>query len=226
MGFVTKMVRDTELETESQSVDRVLMTRVQGGDMEAFETLVDKYKRSVTAFCFRFVPDSNEAEDLAQATFVQVYRAAERFRLDGRFKTWLFTIARNLCLNEIRRRKSRPSESLEGITEREEAGSGVILQFRDLKTPEPEILALRNELVAIVKEAMDELPEKQRTALHLFQEQGMSYEEIGAIVGKSLSATKSLIFRAREAMKTRIKPYLVSGEWETLALGQEGGRGR
>lgn len=199
------------------------MARVQSGDADAFESLVDKYKRSVTAFCYRFVPDSDEAEDLAQATFVQVYRAANRFRLDGRFKTWLFTIARNLCLNELRRRKSRPSESLERITERNEGESGVILQFRDLKTPEPERLALRNELVAVVREAMEELPEKQRTALHLYQEQGMSYEEIGTIVGKSLSATKSLIFRAREAMKLRIKPYLVSGEWEALAMGREGG---
>lgn len=217
------MMVDTDSDADGQAVDGALMARVQSGDADAFEALVEKYKRSVTAFCFRFVPDCDEAEDLAQATFVQVYRAARRFRLDGRFKTWLFTIARNLCLNELRRRKSRPSESLEGMTEREDGESGVILQFRDLTTPEPERLALRNELVAIVREAMEELPEKQRTALHLYQEQGMSYEEIGAIVGKSLSATKSLIFRAREAMKLRIKPYLISGEWEAIAIGREGG---
>ena len=199
--------------------DRDLMVCVQSGDASAFEKLVEKYKVALAGFCYRFVPDRGEAEDLAQATFVQVFRAADRFRTENRFRSWMFTIARNLCLNEIRRRRSRPSDSLDRLTDPSEGTSGVVVPFDDTATPAPETLALRNELVSVVSEAMQALPEGQRTALSLFQEQGLRYDEIAESMGLSVGATKSLIFRARETMRQRVKPYLESGKWDRLVEG-------
>src|SRR5439155_25921159 len=93
--------------------DAALMLRVKGGDRQAFEDLVNKYKRAVTNLIYRTLGDATEAEDLAQNVFVQVYKSAGRYRVSAKFTTWLFTIARNLCLNEIRRRSRHRAESLE-----------------------------------------------------------------------------------------------------------------
>ena len=93
--------------------DATLMLRVKQGDAEAFEELVEKYKRPVLNLVYRMIGDPTEAEDLAQNVFVQVFRSADRYRVSAKFSTWLFTIARNLCLNEIRRRKRHPADSLD-----------------------------------------------------------------------------------------------------------------
>ena len=93
--------------------DAALMLRVKQGDTAAFAELVEKYKQPVINLAHRTVHDATEAEDLAQAVFVQVYKSADRYRISARFSTWLFTIARNLCLNEIRRRSRHPAESLD-----------------------------------------------------------------------------------------------------------------
>src|SRR6478752_1577104 len=93
--------------------DAALMLRVKQGDMAAFEELVEKYKQPVTNLIGRTLQDSTEAEDLAQNVFVQVFKSAHRYRVSAKFSTWLYTIARNLCLNEIRRRSRHPADSLE-----------------------------------------------------------------------------------------------------------------
>src|SRR5881398_3204044 len=93
--------------------DAALMLRVKRGDTDAFAALVDKYKQPVMNLVCRMVRDTTEAEDLAQNVFVQVYKSAYRYKVSAKFTTWLFTIARNLCLNEIRRRSRHPAESLD-----------------------------------------------------------------------------------------------------------------
>lgn len=181
--------------------------------MAAFEALVEKYKLPVLNLVYRTLPDPTEAEDLAQSVFVQVYRSAGRYEHSAKFSTWLYTIARNLSLNEIRRRSRHPAESLD------EAHGDVedfpVRQYEDSKTRPPTDYVLENELVRKVQEALHDLPEKQRTAILLYQEKDMSYEEIAKILNCSLSATKSLIHRGRETLKQRLKPYLRSGLWES-----------
>src|SRR6185312_14782933 len=93
--------------------DAALMLRVKQGDRAAFTELVEKYKQPVMNLAFRTLRDATEAEDLAQNVFVQVYKSASRYKSTAKFSTWLFTIARNLCLNEIRRRSRHPAESLD-----------------------------------------------------------------------------------------------------------------
>lgn len=193
--------------------DAALMKRVTQGDQRAFEDLVEKYKQPVFNMIYRTLPDATEAEDLAQQVFVQVYKSACRYRVEAKFSTWLFTIARNLCLNELRRRSRHPADSLEAQTQPEEEGPG--RQFEDVRSVAAPDRLVQDELVAKVSEALKDLPENQRTAILLYQEQEKSYDEIAEILGTSLSATKSLIHRARETLKQRLKPYLRTGEWKS-----------
>jgi len=191
--------------------DAALMLRVKQGDREAFEMLVEKYKQPVMNLVYRTLPDAAEAEDLAQHVFLQVFKSAHRYEVSAKFSTWIFTIARNLCLNEIRRRSRHPAESLEGAsTENEDQPAR---QFEDAKIFSPPDALLQGELEQKIAEALEGLPEKQRTALVLCRQEELSYEEIAAVLGCSLSATKSLIHRARETLKQQLKPYLRTGAW-------------
>jgi RNA polymerase sigma-70 factor (ECF subfamily) len=191
--------------------DAALMLKVREGDRSAFETLVEKYKQPVVNLVARTIGDFTEAEDIAQHVFVQVYKSAHRYEVTAKFSTWLFTIARNLSLNELRRRSRHRADSLDETFANDD--DHPIRQAPDLQTSGPTDSLLRDELEAKVEEAIAELPEKQRTALLMCRHEEFSYEEIARVVGCSLSATKSLIHRARETLKERLKPYLRSGAW-------------
>jgi RNA polymerase sigma-70 factor (ECF subfamily) len=191
--------------------DAALMLRVKQGDTAAFAQLVDKYKQPVMNLAFRTVRDATEAEDLAQNVFVQVFRSAHRYKSSAKFSTWLFTIARNLCLNEIRRRSRHRTESLDAP--QLHAEDELPHQLPDRSAPGPPENLLQAELVSKLEQALAELPETQRTALLLCRQEDLSYEEIARVLGCSLSATKSLIHRGRETLKLKLKPYLRSGAW-------------
>lgn len=192
--------------------DAALMLRVKQGDTEAFTRLVEKYKQPVMNLVYRMLRDPIEAEDLAQMVFVQVHKSADRYHISSKFSTWLFTIARNLCLNEIRRRARHPAESLDATYPDQE--DQPLQQVEDRKAvPAPDKL-LEGELERKIEEAVAALPENQRTAILLCRQEDLSYEDIAEVLGCSLSATKSLIFRGRETLKQKLKPYLESGWWK------------
>jgi len=191
--------------------DAALMLRVKRGDMAAFEALVEKYKQPIVNLMFRMVRDLEEAEDLAQIVFVRVFQSASRYEVSAKFSTWLFTIARHLCLNEIRRRGRHPAESLDAEPADSEQAPK---QFEDVRVFSPPEAFLQGELEEKIQEALEALPEKQRLALALCRQDELSYEEIAEILGCSVSAVKSLIHRGRETLKQRLKPYLQSGAWE------------
>jgi RNA polymerase sigma-70 factor (ECF subfamily) len=194
--------------------DADLMLRVKRGDHAAFAELVDKYKQPVMNLVYRFLRDATEAEDLAQNVFVQVYKSAPRYEVSARFSTWLFTITRNLCLNEIRRRSRHPADSLDASAP-SDSDDLPTRQLEDQKTTLPTASLLQGELERKVDEAIAALPETQRTAMLLCRRDDLSYEEIAKVIGCSLSATKSLIHRGRETLKQKLKPYLRTGEWRT-----------
>ena len=191
--------------------DAALMLRVKQGDNTAFAELVDKYKQPVINLVYRLLRDATEAEDLAQNVFVQVHKAAHRYEVNSRFSTWLFTIARNFCLNEIRRRSRHPTESLDARHPDQE--DQPLHQFEDKKTFSPPESLLHGELEDKIQAALAELPETQRLAILLCRQDELSYEDIAAVIGCSMSATKSLIHRGRETLKQKLKPYLRSGQW-------------
>lgn len=196
--------------------DADLMLRVKRGGRdahEAFAELVGRWQQPVISFVYRTLPDEAEAEDLAQAVFVQVWKTAARYQPSAKFSTFLFTVARNLCLNELRRRSRHPADSLDEPRADDEQHP-----FRQLEDPQQVSAAdaaQRSEVFAKVEAALAELPEKQRTAIVLCREGELSYEEIAEVLGTSLQATKSIIFRGREYLKSRLKPYLHSGDWGT-----------
>lgn len=194
--------------------DAALMLRVKQGDVAAFTALVEKYQQPVMNVVFRTLRDETEAEDVAQNVFVQVWKSAPRYEMTAKFSTWLFTITRNLCLNEIRRRTRHPAESLDAPHPEQEDQPKH--QFEDVKHVAPPETLLQGELVDKVGEAIVDLPEAQRTALLLCRQEELSYEEIAQVLGCSVSATKSLIHRGRETLKQRLKPYLRTGQWKEL----------
>jgi RNA polymerase sigma-70 factor (ECF subfamily) len=192
--------------------DAALMLRAKRGDRAAFAELVEKYKQPVMNFVFRSLRDEIEAEDLAQNVFLQAWKSRSRYRQTAKFSTWLFTIARNLCLNEIRRRSRHPAESIEEAhAEHEDLPRQ---QYEDKSQIAPPDKLLHGELAQKIEEALAELPEAQRTAILLCRQDELSYEEIAEVLDCSLSATKSLIHRGRETLKEKLKPYLQTGEWD------------
>jgi len=191
--------------------DAALMLRAKRGDRAAFAELVEKYKQPVMNFVFRSLRDEIEAEDLAQNVFLQAWKSRARYRQTAKFSTWLFTIARNLCLNEIRRRSRHPAESIEEAHAEHEDQPRQ--QYEDKSQVAPPDKMLHRELAQKIEEALAGLPEAQRTAILLCRQDELSYEEIAEVLDCSLSATKSLIHRGRETLKEKLKPYLQTGEW-------------
>ncbi len=198
---------------DANDPDAALMLRAKQGDRGAFEELVLRHQQTVINFIYRSVPDATEAEDLAQNTFVQAWKARQRYQVSAKFTTWLFTIARNLLLNELRRRSRHEHDSIDAaVAGSDEAPSS--RQFEDRNSRSAAENVLRHEIEQQVAEAIADLPENQRTAILLCQDEDVSYDEIATVLGCSLSAVKSVIFRARETLKLRLKPYLRTGDWQ------------
>lgn len=201
---------------EAAAEDLALMRAVKRGDTAAFTTLVERWQQPIVHFIYRMLPDQEEAEDLAQSVFVQLWRTADRYEPAARFSTFLFTIARNLCLNELRRRSRHPATRLDAPVTGDE-GEELDRQYQDPAQKPADAEAQRAELFAKVDEAVADLPEKQRVALSLCRDGELSYEEIAQVVELSVPATKSLIFRAREVLRNRLKVYLGDGSWTAVA---------
>ena len=197
---------------EIQDPDVELMLQVQQGDLVAFESLVDRYKQPIFNMIYRMLRDADEAEDIAQKVFIQVYKASDRYKPTAQFSTWVFTIARNLTLNEIRRRSRKPNmDSIDAAAEPE--GDAIPREYKDARGRDASEETMQRELVGRIDLGISELPENQRAAILLCKDGDISYEEIAKVLGCSLSAVKSLLFRARETLKRRIKQYIQTGNW-------------
>ena len=186
--------------------DVALMLRVRDGDTDAFRVLVERHQRAVINTIHRAIGDAWEAEDLAQRVFLQVYRSAKRYQPTAKFTTWLFTITRNTILNEHRRRSRHAAESLEALQNPADPES-TGWQATDTSTPDPAREAVESELKEKIMEAVHELPEAQRTAVILCRYEGLSYEEIAEVLDCTVSATKSLLHRARLTLKEKLRGY-------------------
>jgi len=180
-----------------------LMVAVAGGDHEAFAELVALHQHAVVGTVAKMLGNSFDAEDVAQQVFLRVWKSAPRYQPSAKFTTWLFTITRNLVFNEVRRRQRKPAVSLE---EKEQD------HHRD-PAPEdqgmhPDEATLHAELERAVDAAIGALPEKQRLAVILRRYEELPYEQIGEVLGLSLPAVKSLLFRARGQLKEQLRAYL------------------
>ncbi|MFY9346928.1 MAG: RNA polymerase sigma factor RpoE [Orrella sp.] len=188
-----------------RDVDAKLVARVQAGDKAAFDLLVLKYQRKILRLLSRMLRDQSEIEDVMQEAFIKAYRALPQFRGDSAFYTWLYRIAINTARNWMASQSRRPSspslhQSEDGETFDE------IDNLTDNNTPES-LLASR-EIAASVNETIQALPAELRTAIVLREIEGLSYEEIAQAMGCPIGTVRSRIFRAREAIATKLRPMI------------------
>lgn len=179
--------------------DAKLMLRVREGDACSFELLLEKYRRPVIRYLYRMVEDQALAEELAQEVFLRVYRARNTYQPSAKFTAWLFRITTHLALNSLRdRRKARNHRSVDAP-----AGDGGALELADQRGNREQQMVAESRLQA-VREAIAALPEKQRAAVLMHKYEELDYTQIAGVLGCSVSAVKSLLFRAYETLRGKL----------------------
>jgi RNA polymerase sigma-70 factor (ECF subfamily) len=186
--------------------DAAVMLRVAAGDEAGFNYLVQKYHRAMIHFLFRMVRNQAVAEELAQEVFLRVYRSRESYRAEAKFTTWLYRIATNLAVNNARdTRHERAAQTLYLDAPDEETGT-----TPDVADDEPSVEQhlMRDERMAAIRKHVMALPERQRMAVVMHKYQGMDYRQIGDVLKLSESATKSLLFRAYQTLRDKLKEFV------------------
>jgi RNA polymerase sigma-70 factor, ECF subfamily len=188
--------------------DLSLVQRVQRGDKGAFDVLVLKYQHKVVKLVMRYVRNPAEAEDIAQDAFIKAYRALPQFRGDSAFYTWLYRIAINTAKNAVVARDRNPVDFDLDMTNNDESYE---MQGRLKDSETPEALVLTDEIRTTVNAAIANLPEDLREAIVLRELEGLSYEEIAARMDCPVGTVRSRIFRAREAIDSRLREVFEGG---------------
>ena len=196
-------------------LDDELMERYRAGDEDAFTLLVRRYQQPLINFIARFINDRDSAEDLAQETFIRIFKAAHRYELgQAHFKTWMYHIAKNLCKNEIRNRGRRNRYKVDNVVSGGTDSSGDMEEIDLIANApanpdfQPEVALERKELRNAIQKAIAELPEQYRLPLVLRDLQGLSYDEISEVLKLRSGTTKSRINRARLMLKDKLTPFI------------------
>jgi RNA polymerase sigma-70 factor (ECF subfamily) len=193
--------------TEESSCDEEsvrLMLRVKEGDVKAFERLVELHQGIMIGTASRMLGNLDDAHDVAQQVFIRVWKSAPRYEPTAKFTTWLFTIMRNLVFNESRRRTRRKEVPFEIEADDDTPQR----QYADLTAPAPDHITQQDELEKALDAAIAALPEKQRLAVIMRQQQDLPYEQICEVLKMSLPAVKSLLFRARTELRKHLASHL------------------
>jgi RNA polymerase sigma-70 factor, ECF subfamily len=190
----------------TQLSDTEVMLRAQAGDDAAFDYLVHKFRRPLVSFMYRMARNLAVAEELSQEVFLRVYRSRQSYAAEAKFTTWLYRIATNLALNHIRDTKHERPENSVALDESDEE-SGLAFEL-----PDPSLTAeqkmLRRERMQAIRKHVESLPERQRMAVIMHKYQSMDYREISKVLKLSESATKSLLFRAYETLREKLKDFV------------------
>ncbi|PVY56462.1 MULTISPECIES: RNA polymerase sigma factor RpoE [unclassified Simplicispira] len=196
------------LDPPATDSDLLLVERTVAGDLRAYDLLVIKYQRRIERLIGRMVRDTDLVPDIAQETFLRAYRALHQFRGDAQFYTWLYRIAVNTAKKALMDLKRNPLV-YEGTLRSADDENETYRIGHELITEEtPETVLAAREIAAQVNAAMDALPEDLRQAVTLREIEGLSYEEIATVMGCPIGTVRSRIFRAREAISTRVRPLL------------------
>ena len=186
--------------------DAEMMLRVKAGDDSAFDYLVQKYRRPMLSFMYRMAHNPAVAEDLAQEVFLRVYRSRANYEPSAKFSTWLYRIATNLGVNYARDTRHERPENITNLDEADE-DTGQTPDLAD-KTPNVEEEILRRERLTAIRQKVEALPERQKMAVLMHKYQQMDYRQIADVLKLSESATKSLLFRAYETLRTQLKEFV------------------
>lgn len=190
--------------------DEVLIRRCRQGDERSFDILFDRYKGRIYTFILRFVKDQKVAEDVFQETFIRVFRKARHFRHQAKFSTWLYTIAANLCKDELKRRKRRPVFSLDAPVAHEQ-GDGQLpsrLQVISDTSDGPRAEAQKRELSQVLRVALEELPENSRVVIELHVMHGLRYREVAEILACPVGTVQSRMHNAIQLLRKKVKRKL------------------
>jgi RNA polymerase sigma-70 factor, ECF subfamily len=205
-GICKEAVASTRVADWSALTDAEIMLRVSEGDDEGFNYLIEKYRKPIIHFMFRMVHNQAVAEELAQEVFLRVYRSRQSYRAEARFSTWLYRIATNLGVNHARDTKhERAAQNL--YLDQPDPETGTTPDVADLK-PSVEHELVRDERMRAIRQHVMALPERQRMAVLMHKYQGMDYKQIGEVLKLSESATKSLLFRAYQTLRERLKEFV------------------
>jgi RNA polymerase sigma-70 factor (ECF subfamily) len=186
--------------------DAEVMLRLKAGELECFDYLMNKYRRPIVHFMYRMVHNQAVAEEMAQEVFLRVYRSRETYRAEARFTTWLYRIATNLAVNHARDTKNERTAPTVHLDE-PDYETGTMPDVAD-STPTVEADMLRRERMNAIKQHVMALPERQRMAVLMHKYQEMDYKQIGSVLKLSESATKSLLFRAYQTLRERLKEFV------------------
>lgn len=191
-----------------QDGDTLLVERAVAGDQRAFELLVIKYQRRVERLIGRMVRDVDLVEDIAQETFIRAYRALHQFRGDAQFYTWLYRIAVNTAKKFLLELKRDPTISDSALASKEDDDETFRPRSEPSTDESPESVLAAKEIGKAVNDALAQLPEDLRQAITLREMDGLSYEDIAALMGCPIGTVRSRIFRAREAISAKVRPML------------------
>lgn len=189
-----------------QMDDATIMLELRAGNMAGFDFLIQKYRKPIIHFMYRMVRNQAVAEELAQEVFLRVYRSRETYRAEARFSTWLYRIATNLGVNYARDNHHERNASTVYLDETD-SETGMTPDVADA-TPGAETSMLRRERLNAIREHVMALPERQRMAVLMHKYEEMDYKQIGEVLKLSESATKSLLFRAYQTLREKLKPFL------------------
>jgi RNA polymerase sigma-70 factor (ECF subfamily) len=186
--------------------DAAIMLELKAGNMAGFDFLIQKYRKPIVNFMYRMTRNQAIAEELAQEVFLRVYRSRETYRAEARFSTWLYRIATNLGVNQARDTRHERAASTVYLDEAD-SETGTTPDVAD-STPDVEAKLLRNERMAAIREHVMALPERQKMAVLMHKYEGMDYSQIGEVLKLSESATKSLLFRAYQTLREKLKGFV------------------
>ena len=189
----------------TEALDRADMARLVGGHDAALNDLMDRHAPAVFHFLCRMLGNEDDANDLAQDTFVRVYRARESYKLEQKFSAWLFTIAANLARNQFRWRSRHPNVSLEAESDTTEQTPGDTLPS-GAATPLQATIA--TERAEAVRAAVQALPEELRESIVLCEWEDMAVAEAAAILNTTPKAVESRLYRARNLLRETLKQWL------------------
>ena len=191
--------------SEENLSDHALIEATKKGDEAAFAVIMGRYRNPITNYLYRFLNDYEEAVDLAQETFVRVYFAIDRYHTDYAFSTYIYRIATNLAISEIRKRKRRTILSLTGLFQTDADDHTEFQPTDDRSLPDKDLID--DEQGRVIARAIATLPPKYRVPVILRDIEGKTYEEIAGILELGLGTTKSRISRARALLKEKLRNY-------------------
>jgi len=187
--------------------DVQLMLNFKEGDISSFEELIKRYKKSVINIIYRFLGDRDEAENLALEVFLRVYKSVKRYRARAKFTTWLYKIAVNLSLSELKKKRKHFSISLNTPIIKDKGGFRELIDDVADPSPPPEKILEEKERNFLIKKAISLLPPGQRMAVILRIYEELSYKEISKILDCSVKSVESKLYRARTNLKKKLQSY-------------------